>query len=247
MMMLTRLLVRSAALATSLTVVSVSSASANTISLSDIARGRYSTTTNIGNAANNFYGTGYFNGGVPNSFTEWRSWFAFNLAGISGTITGATLQLNAGTYSSPDASETFELHQVTTAVNLLGSNNNNGAVFTDLGDGAVYGTHVFDASQNSTTLSIALDAAAITDIQAQLGQSFALGGLLTTLSSSGSTNERAMFGTQANVSLVLTGNDLQAVPEPATFGLVATGLISLMRRRRRQIRGWQPVVKDAIQ
>lgn len=236
MTMLTRLLVRAAALAASLAVVSVSSASANTISVSDIARGRYSTTTNIGSSSNNFYGTGYFNGGVPNLFTEWRSWFEFDLAGISGTVTGATLQLNAGTYNSPDFSETFVLHQVTSALNLLGSTTSNGAVFTDLGDGAVYGTHVFDANQNNTALSIALDAAAINDIQAALGQNFALGGLFTTLSRNDGVNERAMFGTQANVSLVLTVNDVHTVPEPATIGLVATGLVCLMRRRRRQIR-----------
>jgi hypothetical protein len=237
MMMPIRLLVRSAALATTLTIASVSLASADTISFSDIARGRYSTTSNIGNAANNFYGTGYFNGGSPNSFTEWRSWFAFDLAGMGGTITAAALQLNAGTYTSPDASETYELHQVTTAVNVLGSSLNNGAIFTDLGDGPVYGTHVFNASQNNATQLIVLNAAAITDIQSALGQRFALGGLFTTLSSNDSITENAMFGTQANVSLILTRNDPQAVPEPATLGLVATGLISLMRRRRRQIRG----------
>ena len=234
MMMPIRLLVRSAALATTLIIASVSMANADTISLSDIARGRYSTASNIGPAANNFYGTGYFSGGTSsNAFTEWRSWFAFDLAAIGGTITGAALQLNAGTYTSPDASETYELHQVTTAVNLLGSLLNNGAVFTDLGDGPVYGTHVFNASQNNATQLIVLNAAAITDIQSALGQRFALGGIFTTLSSNGSITENAMFGTQANVSLILTRDDVQAVPEPATLGLVTTGLIALVRRRRR--------------
>ena len=238
MMMLTRRLVRSAALVTGLTVVCVASAGANTISISDFGRGRYSTTTNIGNAANNFYGAGYFNGGVPNAYTEWRNWFAFNLGAISGTVTGAVLQLNAGTYDSPDPLENYDLHQVTTAVNLLGSTFSNGAIFTDLGDGAVYGTHLFNAGQNNTTQFIALDAAAISDIQADLGHAFALGGLFTTLSSNNGVNERAMFGTQADVVLVLTGNNLQGVPvpEPASFGLVAAGLLSLVRRRRRQIR-----------
>ena len=234
MMMPLRRLVRSAALATALTIASASMASADTISFSDIARGRYSTASNIGTAANNFYGTGYFSGGpTSNSFTEWRSWFAFDLAGIGGTITSAALQLNAGTYSSPDASETYELHQVTTAVSALGGVSNNGLIFTDLGDGPAYGTHVFNASQNSSTQLIALNAAAITDIQSALGQRFALGGLFTTLSRNEGVAEVAMFGTQANVSLILTRNDVQAVPEPATLGLVATGLMALARRRRR--------------
>jgi hypothetical protein len=80
---------------------------------------------------------------------------------------------------------------------------------------------------------ILLNADAINDIQSALGQRFALGGIMTTLSRNEGVTENAMFGTQANVSLILTRNDVQAVPEPATLGLVATGLMALVRRRRR--------------
>src|SRR5437868_7210445 len=79
-------------------------AGADTITINDFGRGRYSTTGTTGNSPNNPYGAGYFNGN-GSTWEEWRNWFAFSLGNITGTVTSATLSLGGATYTSPDATE----------------------------------------------------------------------------------------------------------------------------------------------
>lgn len=216
---------------------------AATITLSTIGRGRYSSTANNGGGPSNVFGAGWFDGdGLgPGGPDEWRSWFRFGVGGVSGTVTSANLIIQNSSISyAGGASETYLLRQITTSFPLLGTGSPSaGTVFTDLGDGALYGSRVFTAADNGTTTSIALSAAALAGIQEKMNGvgMWALSGYISTLAMSGTSPETVGFGVTSNAQLQLIGDDLQGgqIPEPATLGLLAAGVcaIAIGRSRRR--------------
>lgn len=112
---------------------------------------------------------------------EFRNFFTFDIPAFSQTVTGA--ELRVFTYVLEGGQETYELHQVTTAVSTLragGSGLTN--VFQDLGDGPVYGSRPFISYETNEYVSIPLSAACIADLMATRGGAFAIGGKVTTLS-----------------------------------------------------------------
>src|SRR5581483_9123257 len=97
-----------------------------------------------------------------------RDFFVFDLSGVSGIITAATLNLyNPGNlgpccngYVSPDASETFTLYDVTTpTATLVAGGTGLVPVFDDLGSGTVLGQRQVSAADNDTVIPISLNAA----------------------------------------------------------------------------------------
>lgn len=213
--------------------------SADTITLATVARGRTSATTAVGGGPTAGYGTGW---NIPGSGNvEYRSWFRFDLMSVSGTVDSAVLKItnSATSYNSPDATETYELHEV-----LLGPPSTWGtmslsapAAFADLGDGPVWGTYAFSASDSSTTTMIALNAAGLAGVQSQLGGGIVLGGLITSLTMINGVTEAATLGSSnTTVVLELSGDDLALtqVPEPASLVLFGSGLAAIAARRRRR-------------
>ncbi|WP_272481077.1 Calx-beta domain-containing protein, partial [Microcystis aeruginosa] len=134
--------------------------------------------------------TGYHDPGNTNYVvgdyygSSWRNWFTFNLPTLTAPIISAQLKVNTYEFSSEDAIETYELRDVTTAVPTLTAGGSGlTAIYADLGDGAIYGSRDYknEDDDDYQFRTIDLNAAAISALTAKSGQSFALGGLLTTL------------------------------------------------------------------
>lgn len=184
--------------------------------------------------ANENYLTGRFN-------TVDRGFWVFDLSGVSGTVTAATLNLynpdvsdTLKGYVSPDPTETLAIFDVTTSmaslttggVGLLGT-------FEDLGTGVEFGSVVVSAADNGQVVSIVLNAAGVAAINASLGGSIAFGGALTTLGA-GPDNEYVFgFSATSFAGGDVRRLDLTVVPEPTTLSLLALAVVPLMRRRRR--------------
>ena len=198
-----------------------------TVNLDATASGRYFTS---GTFFSGQYGTGW-HAGVPG---EARSFFVFDLSGVTGTITAATLRLatnpSFSAYISPDPSETFALFDVATPIATLTGGSGG---FADLGTGTVLGTFLANSSIGSQ-VDINLDASGLTYLNAAIGGSTALGGALTTLASGGS-NEIVFNATDASFTrqLILTTTTTAptGVPEPSTWAMLSLGLLTLAVRR----------------
>ncbi|MFN7934134.1 MAG: BACON domain-containing protein [Bryobacteraceae bacterium] len=161
------------------------------------------------------HAVGYYTGAPPG---ELRNFFTFNLTGLAGKITAAKLRaFNPATgFSSPDASETYSLFDVSTTLNTLITLAGGTAAFNDLGSGTQLGSVSVSASANGTVVEVNLNAAGIAYLNSVNG-TIAIGGAITTLTS-GAQSER-LFNSASGVmvrELVVTYND---APVPCTFNL----------------------------
>jgi hypothetical protein len=214
----------------------VTAASAAIIQLDALDSGNYNQTglhvTQIQN-----YLTGRFG-------NERRSFFVFGLAGISGTITGATLNLynpeidQLKGYVSPDPTETLSIFDVTTPIDTL-TLGGVGLVsaFDDLGSGTAFGQQLVSAADNGTTIQLTLNAAALASLNASIGGSIAFGGALESIV--GAVDQYVFgFSTAAFVPTDVRRLDLNVqpavVPEPETLILLGIGLAALAVGRWRQ-------------
>jgi hypothetical protein len=173
---------------------SSSAARALSVTVSATAAGWFSD-DGTHNAANSNYLTGW----GPSS--EFRDFFLFDLSSVSGIVTAATLRVNSAQYLSTDPSELVEFREVTTPtadleVNQLGRTD----IFTDLGDGPLYGSVTLTSAQYYTNVDVPLNASAVTAINASLGSTFAIGGAVATLAKPPFDNESVF----ANSSSFLT-------------------------------------------
>ncbi|MFM6728988.1 MAG: Calx-beta domain-containing protein, partial [Dolichospermum sp.] len=159
--------------------------------------------------------TNYVTGDVEDSLL-YRNWFTFNLPTLTAPIISAQLKVNTFEYTSLDASETYELRDVTTAVpTLTAGGSGKTAIYADLGDGAIYGSRIYSDADDNQFRTIDLNAAAISALTAKSGQAFALGGLLTTLDTI--DNIECVFGfSNGNVG------DLQLILNTGTVTPVVT-------------------------
>jgi hypothetical protein len=210
----------------------------------------------------NAYDAGYYqnSGGTPtyNGLTEdstRNNYFVFDLSGVSGTVIGATLTIfntgvnsvgtptGNGNYmfqSGAPAPVTYSIYDVTaTSIAALVAHTAGAAAFTDLGNGAVYGsTSITNPSPGAFAfgampqLTINL-ANGLSDINGALGGLLAMGG-----SSDLPANQGFLWISPADFPTIQLSLEVQQTPVPAALPLFATGLGALgliaHRRKRKQ-------------
>lgn len=162
-------------------------------------------------------------------FLEARNFLTFDLE-ITGLIESATLRLFNLGFVSNDPTETYTLFDVDTPLpQLLNPNFMGDETFIDLGTGVSYGDVVVSDADDNSFVEIELNVAAIADMNAALGETFAIGGAITTLDGDVTTAE-FMFpplGGNPPVELVLT-----VVPAPGAIPVLGLAVLVPGRRRR---------------
>ncbi|HEY5290442.1 MAG TPA: PEPxxWA-CTERM sorting domain-containing protein [Caulobacteraceae bacterium] len=139
---------------------------------------------------------------------EYRDYFVFDLSNVDVPITSASLSIGNPSNGFGGSPADYTSWDVTTALASLTSGGGGLAAYGDLGSGVMYASTAVGAGDNGTQVSIVLDSAAITALNADLGSQFAIGGALST-----------------------------TVPEPATWGLMLAGVgaVGFALRRRGKI------------
>ncbi len=182
-----------------------------------------------------------------------RNYHTFDLSGLSGTITGATLRVwvdpkdgdpgsgqgneTGAPYQSSDPFEDILLYDVSTDASTLASSSPGIDAFDDLGTGNIYGTLRVAADDAGEYVEAVLNAQAVTDLNAAIGGSWSVGGALDFNGSYGANSsfisERVLhddniLANDLPSQLVLTGS---VVPEPSSV-LLLIGVAGLAAARR---------------
>lgn len=186
----------------------------------------------------------YVVGGGLDGYTR-NNYFLFDLSGVGGTVTAATLRIYNPSapaspgfpfgYTSADPTETYALFDVSTAffdTPLPGGNYVAGygigslagqAIFSDLGSGASYGATTVSLADNGHFVEISLNAAGLAALNAS-GGLFAVGGAITTLD--GLVNKESLFVSAflSSVGPNVPQLVISSVPEPSASLLLLAGL-----------------------
>jgi len=160
-----------------------------------------------------------------------RDFFTFDLSGVTGNVTGATLKFYNLYMGSSSTIETWELYDFGGDKNTLVAGTGGLAAYNDLGTGHMYASTTFNkATQLNSNQSITLNSFALADLTASAGGKFAVGGLMPTY---GNPDEDWVLWGGAAAQLILS---TQAVPEPVSLALFGLGLFGLAAVRRKSAR-----------
>ena len=173
--------------------------------------------------------------GYPSS--EFRNFFVFDLKNVAKPIESATLALfvegasnRVPGFVSSDLGENYELHDVTTPIDVLRNGTNGVTTHADLGSGIVYGNRMMTVADKRHEVEIILNAAAIGAMNST-HVLFAIGGSITTLD--GLANDEYVFAGSPNVTHELR---LTLVPELSCVTLVILGACGVSRSWPRRLR-----------
>lgn len=161
-------------------------------------------------ASNHNYIAGHpINTGGPGNF---NNYFTFDLSGISGTIT--TASLNLYTYTAAGSSIDYQLFDVTSPLSAVHATGHNAGVYNDLMTGMSYGSFIYNSSDSDQFRSILLNSDGVSALNSAIGGEFGIGGTII-----GGIDD----GT------------LPPIPEPETYAmwLAGLGLLGFFGSRRK--------------
>lgn len=183
-------------------------------------------------------GNNTITGSTADYIGEFRSWFSFDMSGITDAIVAAEFRVDISKYMSSDSSEMFQVVSVEETPGIIGTGSSV-AHFNDLGGGTVYGLETFTVADENVLSAISLTSAAIADLNDARGGLFELGGHLTTWSGQILHDGSIFWGSGPSNVTELRLTTSTAIPEPASlliWGVAVLGVAvaGAARRRRRQ-------------
>ncbi|MGB6589090.1 MAG: hypothetical protein WCC50_10370 [Pseudolabrys sp.] len=207
------------------------SAPAGATALNTIDRGWYQQ-TNVHEPGNDNYITGQIGA------TDYHDFFTFDLTGVTGTITSATLHLfepsgtdfASGGFVSTQASETFQVFTYTGNVSTLDAGGTVSGAYNGLVSGTLAGSVSISAANGGTFVDVSLNAAALAALTSGEGGLFAFGGDLLGVPD-GQLTQRTVFANSSvddvgapdgNTQLILT--TISPTPVPGALPLFVSGL-----------------------
>lgn len=214
------------------TVVTIST-SLNQLQQGADNQGWWSNTTQNNNPVND----NYYTGSSGEFFDAFRSFFSFDLSGLSGTVISARFDVRRYDQSGEVNLSLWDVS--TPAIDLLTTRTNilNNAIFTDLGSGINYGSFNVVGGASLDVLQFTLNSAALADINSMLGSGyFSLGasvqgsGYIFGASLDEPGNSFGDFNSVQN--LVLNIQPSNNVSEPTALGLLGLGFLGLSVARR---------------
>jgi hypothetical protein len=209
---------------------------AGTTTLNDIARGAYVDagifgTGGAGTSDGNYL-TGLYSG---SGYTEYRSFFTFDLSGLTGNVTSATFSVDFGppAYGSGQSPVFFNL--VAYAGDIIALDNGTAGVagFGLLGGPGVFLGGAYANTTDTGVVTYTITPAGLAAIQASEGGLFAIGGSLTGFIGP----DDYLFGNSIFTSTNQLVVNTSPVPEPSTLLLFAPGALGVAAWMRRKLRG----------
>src|SRR5829696_5778302 len=176
-------------------------------------------------SANNNYVCGY------TGFNElpYRNWFYFNIPPLTQTVASAVLRVYSSNVEMPGNGETFVLRHIATPhATLRAGGIGQTNIYTDLGDGDIYGSRTFSSFDDAQYYTVSLNSTFLSQLTAASGGSIALGGDLASLQSIYGRAEFLFGGSGLNgssneyVQLVLSytnANPITVVQQPTSLTL----------------------------
>jgi hypothetical protein len=180
----------------------------------------------------------YITGQIGRS--DYHDFFTFDLTGVTGTITSATLHLfelsgtgfASGGFVTTQASETFQAFIYTGNVSTLSVGGSVPGTYNGLVSGTLAGSVSISAANGGTFVDVSLNAAAIAALTSGEGGLFAFGGDLLGVPD-GQLTQRTVFANSSvddvgapdgNTQLILTTTSSSATPVPGALLLFVSGL-----------------------
>ncbi len=173
-----------------------------------------------------------------------NSFFVFNTGTLAGSVaTSVDLRLELEEYFGPDASETFDVYDVSTTAAALATNHSIGSatglgIYADLGSGSVYATKSASSGDVGSILTVSLSSQAVSDLNTAIGggTEFIVGLSLRSPFTLASGDEALRFSssTENRTHQLDVTTTSGAVPEPmslAIFGAIGLAGVGIRRRR----------------
>ena len=171
----------------------------------------------------------YYPAGAPGPYSyEERNFFVFDIPPLTQAVVSAELWISGVYNNLDDDSEVYELNEVTNSVQtVLLEGVYQPDVFADLGDGALYGTHVFNRLDRSRVVVIPLNDAFLSSVPAAGGGQIVMGGRISTLNDLPNDYEVVFWQTSGTntVHLALTFGAASGAPQIVQQPFGATSLL----------------------
>lgn len=149
-----------------------------------------------------------FFAGQQSSGLRHNNFFVFSRPTLPRPVLSASLRVNAFSVASPQATETYSMYYVSTAVDtLVAGGSGLTSIYSDIGSGTFYGSKVFTNSDAGKIAAIPLNSSFRLYYTNNTTEKFAIGGTISTLDATNS-NEYLFGGSSqgnfnTNVQLVL--------------------------------------------